>query len=203
MGQQQPAWWHEALLFLEQDALLAPVVAEHGSEGITSRGDMFQCIVRSIVGQQISVLAADAVWGRLVAHLGEVTPAHVLATDQPSMAACGLTRPKASYIYGLAEQSERLLLQPWDEMTDEQIQRHLVAFRGIGPWTAEMVLMFHFLRPDVFSLGDIGLIRGTQRLVPEAETKQDVGRIAEQWRPYRTAAAWYLWRILDPVPVEY
>lgn len=203
MGQQQPTWWHEALLFLEQDALLAPVVAEHGPEGITSRGDMFQCIVRSIVGQQISVLAADAIWGRLVAHLGEVTPTHVLATDQPSMAACGLTRPKASYIYGLAEQSERLLFQPWDEMTDEQIQRHLVAFRGIGPWTAEMVLMFHFLRPDVFSLGDIGLIRGTQRLVPEAETKQDVGRIAEQWRPYRTAAAWYLWRILDPVPVEY
>ena len=70
-------------------------------------------------------------------------------------------------------------------------------------WTAEMLLMFHFLRPDVFSLGDIGLIRGTQRLVPDAETKEQVGEIAERWRPYRTAAAWYLWRILDPVPVEY
>jgi len=88
-------------------------------------------------------------------------------------------------------------------MSDEDIKMHLVKFRGIGPWTAEMLLMFHFLRPDVFSLGDIGLIRGTQRLVPEAETKEAVGAIAERWRPYRTAAAWYLWRILDPVPVEY
>ncbi|MGB1949116.1 MAG: DNA-3-methyladenine glycosylase family protein, partial [Poseidonia sp.] len=99
--------------------------------------------------------------------------------------------------------SERLMDQPWDEMDDDAIMKHLVGFRGIGPWTAEMMLMFHFLRPDIFSLGDIGLIRGTQRLVAEAETKEDVGVIAERWTPYRTAAAWYLWRILDPVPVEY
>lgn len=203
MVQRHPSWWNDALVFLRNDELLGPVVQEHGPEGISSRDDLFQCIVRSIVGQQISVLAADAIWGRLVTHLGAVTPQHVLASDEPSMAACGLTRPKASYIHGLAEQSDRLTNQPWDNMTDDQIQKHLVTFRGIGPWTAEMVLMFHFLRPDVFSLGDIGLVRGTQRLVPEAETKADVGTIAERWRPYRTAAAWYLWRILDPVPVEY
>lgn len=190
-------------MFLQHDELLGPVVAEHGPEGITSRGDLFQCLVRSIVGQQISVLAADAIWGRLVAHLGSVTPEHVLSTDEPSMAACGLTRPKASYIYGLAKQAEQLLNQPWDSMSDDEISKHLVGFRGIGPWTAEMVLMFHFLRPDVFSLGDIGLIRGTQRLLPEVESKEEVGIVAERWRPYRTAAAWYLWRILDPVPVEY
>ena len=203
MGQRQPTWWEDALTFLRQDDLLGPVVEEHGPDGISSRDNLFQCLVRSIVGQQISVLAADAIWGRLVDHLGSVTPEAVLASDQASIAACGLTRPKASYIFGLAEQAESLLNQPWDDMTDSDIQRHLVSYRGIGPWTAEMVLMFHFLRPDVFSLGDIGLIRGVQRLVPEAETKETVGHIAERWRPYRTAAAWYLWRILDPVPVEY
>ena len=203
MAEEVPVWWGEAHAFLLDDELLGPVVREHGPDGITSRGDLFQTLVRSIVGQQISVLAADAIWGRLVDHLGEVTPQAVLNTDQASIAACGLTRPKASYIHGLAEQSEDLLEQPWNEMSDEAIRKHLVKFRGIGPWTAEMLLMFHFLRPDVFSLGDIGLIRGTQRLVPEAETKEAVGAIAERWRPYRTAAAWYLWRILDPVPVEY
>ena len=124
----------------------------------------------------------------------------MLQTDQASIAACGVTRPKASYIHGLAEQADHLMEQPWETMSDDAIMKHLVKFRGIGPWTAEMLLMFHFLRPDVFSLGDIGLIRGTQRLVPEAETKEAVGEIAERWRPYRTAAAWYLWRILDPVP---
>ena len=203
MGQRQPTWWQDALTFLRQDDLLGPVVEEHGPDGISSRDNLFQCIVRSIVGQQISVLAADAIWGRLVDHLGSVTPEAVLASDQANIAACGLTRPKASYIFGLAEQAESLLNQPWDDMTDSDIQRHLVAYRGVGPWTAEMVLMFHFLRPDVFSLGDIGLIRGVQRLVPNVETKAAVGQIAERWRPYRTAAAWYLWRILDPVPVEY
>ena len=203
MSARAPTWWDEAHAFLLKDELLGPVVTKFGPSGITSRDDLFQTLIRSIVGQQISVLAADAIWGRLVEHLGEVTPDAVLATDQPSIAACGVTRPKASYIHGLAQDAERLLGQPWDEMSDEAIKKHLVNFRGIGPWTAEMLLMFHFLRPDVFSLGDIGLIRGTQRLVPEAETKEQVGEIAERWRPYRTAAAWYLWRILDPVPVEY
>ena len=203
MSGRAPSWWDEAHSFLLKDELLGPVVEQFGPDGITSRDDLFQTLVRSIVGQQISVLAADAIWGRVVDHLGEVTPDAVLATDQASIAACGVTRPKASYIYGLAENATELLNQPWEEMSDAAIMKHLVKFRGIGPWTAEMLLMFHFLRPDVFSLGDIGLIRGTQRLVPEAETKEDVGKIAERWRPYRTAAAWYLWRILDPVPVEY
>ncbi len=203
MRGRTPSWWCEAHDFLSGDDLLGPVVQQFGPDGISSRDDLFQTLVRSIVGQQISVLAADAIWGRLVEHLGEVTPAAVLASDQKNIAACGVTRPKASYIHGLAERSDELLHQPWETMTDEAIQKHLVQFRGIGPWTAEMILMFHFLRPDVFSLGDIGLIRGTQRLVPEAETKEQVSEIAERWRPYRTAAAWYLWRILDPVPVEY
>ena len=203
MRGRTPSWWSEAHEFLSGDDLLGPVVQQFGPDGISSRDDLFQTLVRSIVGQQISVLAADAIWGRLVEHLGEVTPAAVLASDQKNIAACGVTRPKASYIHGLAERSDELLHQPWETMTDEAIQKHLVQFRGIGPWTAEMILMFHFLRPDVFSLGDIGLIRGTQRLVPEAESKEQVGEIAERWRPYRTAAAWYLWRILDPVPVEY
>jgi len=203
MGGRTPTWWSDAHEFLLEDDLLGPVVRQFGADGISSRDDLFQTLVRSIVGQQISVLAADAIWGRLVEHLGEVTPAAVLASNQKNIAGCGVTRPKASYIHGLAERSDELLNQPWDSMSDEAIQKHLVQFRGIGPWTAEMILMFHFLRPDIFSLGDIGLIRGTQRLVPEAETKEHVGEIAERWRPYRTAAAWYLWRILDPVPVEY
>ena len=203
MGGRTPTWWKDAHEFLLEDDLLGPVVREFGPEGISSRDDLFQTLVRSIVGQQISVLAADAIWGRLVEHLGEVTPAAVLASNQKNIAGCGVTRPKASYIHGLAERSDELLNQAWDTMSDEAIHKHLVQFRGIGPWTAEMILMFHFLRPDIFSLGDIGLIRGTQRLVPEAETKEHVGEIAERWRPYRTAAAWYLWRILDPVPVEY
>ena len=203
MGGRIPSWWDKAHAFLLEDELLGPIVEKYGPEGITSRDDLFQTLIRSIVGQQISVTAADAICGRLIDHLGSPTPEAVRATDEASIAACGITRPKASYIMGLARDCEQLMNQPWDEMDDAAIMKHLIGFRGIGPWTAEMMLMFHFLRPDIFSLGDIGLIRGTQRLVPDAETKEDVGAIAERWMPYRTAAAWYLWRILDPVPVEY
>ena len=133
MSARAPTWWDEAHAFLLKDELLGPVVEQFGPNGITSRDDLFQTLVRSIVGQQISVLAADAIWGRLVDHLGEVTPDAVLATDQPSIAACGVTRPKASYIYGLAENATELLNQPWEDMSDDAIMKHLVKFRGIGP----------------------------------------------------------------------
>ena len=116
MSGRIPPWWAEAHAYLARDDLLGPVVEKFGPDGITSRDDLFQTLVRSIVGQQISVLAADAIWGRLVNHLREVTPEAVLSTDQPSIAACGVTRPKASYIYGLAEQADDLVNQPWEEM---------------------------------------------------------------------------------------
>ena len=88
-------------------------------------------------------------------------------------------------------------------MTDKDIKQHLVKFRGIGPWTAEMMLMFSFMRPDIFSIGDIGLVKAVKILVPSAESKDSIEKIAEGWSPYRTAASWYLWRMIDPVPVGY
>jgi DNA-3-methyladenine glycosylase II len=88
-------------------------------------------------------------------------------------------------------------------MTDKEIHAHFTSFRGIGPWTSEMVCIFALLRPDVFSIGDIGLIKAVQILDPTAESKDDVLRVSKRWAPYRTAASWYLWRMLDPVPVEY
>ena len=109
MAGRIPDWWSAAHAYLLEDEILGQTVKTFGPDGITSRDDLFQTLVRSIVGQQISVLAADAIWKRLVEHLGSVTPEAVLATDQTSIAACGLTRPKASYIYGLAEQKTDLL----------------------------------------------------------------------------------------------
>ena len=88
-------------------------------------------------------------------------------------------------------------------MNDKEIHDHFVGFRGIGPWTAEMLMIFSLLRPDVFSVGDIGLVKAVKQLQPDLETKEQVSNFAERWSPYRTAASWYLWRMLDPVPVAY
>jgi len=199
----KPKWWDDAVEFLKRDKLLGDVVRRYPDGSLEGKGRLFETTIRSIVGQQISVIASDAIWGRLVGLLGTPTPENVLKFTQEELAACGLTRPKASYIYGLAENSTDLLQQDWENMNDDEIKRHLVKFRGIGPWTAEMMLMFSFMRPDVFSIGDIGLVNAVKILVPDVEDKDSIEKIAERWSPYRTAASWYLWRMIDPVPVGY
>ena len=199
----KPTWWDKANEVLSQDEILGAIVRSYPDESLIGRGDLFSTLVRSIVGQQISVIAADAVWGRLVELVGEVNPEAIRKYSAEQLATCGLSRPKASYIHGLAIEAKALILDNWDQFNDEELIKHFSQIRGVGPWTAEMILIFTLMRPDVFSIGDIGLIRAVQKLVPEAESKQDVLEIAQRWAPYRTAASWYLWRMLDPVPVEY
>ena len=169
--------------FLKQDDLLGEVVKQYSNGSLEGKGELFETTIRSLVGQQISVIASDAIWGRLVTMLGKPTPENVLKFTEQELASCGLTRPKASYIYRLAKDSETLLNQDWDNMTDEAIKQHLVKFRGIGPWTAEMMLMFSFMRPDIFSIGDIGLVKAVRILVPDAESKDSIEKIAERWSP--------------------
>ena len=203
MQKGKPHWWDEANKFLLQDDLLGPIVKQHQGESLVGKGDLFATFVNSIVGQQISVIAADSIWNRLKDMIGEITPKQVSSFTHAEIAACGLTKSKATYILGVAQNPEEFLSPNWDELTDSEIHKHFVSFKGIGPWTAEMLMIFSLLRPNVFSIGDIGLVKAVKILVPEAETKEDVLQVAERWSPYKTAACWYLWRMLDPVPVAY
>ena len=158
----KPDWWEDSLDFLKQDEILSEIVEKYPDGNLESRGRLFETTIRSIVGQQISVIAADAIWARLVDKIGDITPENVLALSMEEVAKCGLSGQKTDYIFGLANNSEDLLGQDWDNMTDTEIIKHLTKFRGIGPWTAEMMLMFSFMRPDVFSIGDIGLIKAVK-----------------------------------------
>ena len=199
----KPDWWDSAVVFLLRDEVLGPVVEKYESEHLTGKGDIFATFVRSVVGQQISVIAADSIWNRLSELVGDMTPENVCKFSPEELATSGITRPKSQYIHGIASNSSDFLSADWDKLSDIEINKHLTKFRGIGPWTSEMIMIFALLRPDIFSIGDIGLIKGVQLLVPEAVTKEDVLEISKRWAPYRTAASWYLWRMLDPVPVEY
>lgn len=199
----KPSWWNDAVEVLSKDEILGAVVRSYPNESLVGRGDVFSTLIRSIVGQQISVHAADAVWGRFVKYVGEISPDAIRVHAPEDLATCGLSRPKSRYIHGLALESKALLVDNWDEYDDEKLIKHFTQFRGIGPWTAEMLLIFTFMRPDVFSIGDVSLIRAVQKLVPEADTNEKVLKVSERWAPYRTAACWFLWRMLDPVPVEY
>ena len=204
-----PEYWLRAKRALaRRDPVMAGIIRAHPRIGLRSRGDPFLTLARSIVGQQISVKAADSVWARLVAAMPAVAPTAVHALDLPRLRACGLSGRKAEYLRDLARHftDGTVHAHRWSEMDDEAVIAELVQVRGIGRWTAEMFLLFNLLRPDVLPLADLGL----QRAVASHYFCHDdlaqpavIQQLAEQWRPWRSVATWYLWRSLDPVPVEY
>jgi DNA-3-methyladenine glycosylase II len=201
-----PEYWEEAKAHLRAvDPVMGAVVDAHEEPPLRSKRDVFQTLVHAIVGQQISAKAADAVWGRFVGEVGEVTPAAIRSKSVQALRAVGLSGRKVEYIHGLAHDSEWVCTSDWERWSDDEVRRQLVALRGVGPWTAEMVLIFSLLRPDILPLGDIGVIRAVEQLYRGGErmTVEEVAAVAACWAPYRTAGTWYLWRHLDAEPVEY
>jgi len=203
MQMGRPEWWEDAVTHLSADPLLGRIVKSYGKGGLSGRGEIFHTLVRSIVGQQISVKAADTIHSRLEELCGEINRKSISSCTLDELSSCGLSQQKSLYIHGIATNETPLLPEGYEEMDDDSILKHLVKFKGVGPWTAEMMLIFSLMRPDVLSLGDLGVVKGIQGLAPKALTKEEMRAVAEAWRPYRSAACWFLWRSLDPVPVEY
>ncbi|MGE5492309.1 MAG: DNA-3-methyladenine glycosylase family protein [Actinomycetota bacterium] len=203
-----PHYWSEAISRLAgADPIMAGLIERYPGMGLSSRGDAFGTLARSIVGQQISVKAADAVWSRFSATVGEVSPAAVLAVGAAGLANSGLPRRKIEYMVDLAGHfaAGRVRPERWAGMDDETVIRELVDVRGIGRWTAEMFLIFNLLRPDIYPLDDLGLQRAVfdHYFAGEKQPRRVLAEFGERWRPWRTVATWYLWRSLDPLPVEY
>jgi DNA-3-methyladenine glycosylase II len=204
----KPEYWDRAKRALaRRDPVLAGIMRSYPRVHLVARGEPFHTLARAIVGQQISVKAAQSVWNRVLEVAPRMTPAEVLAVSRPRLRACGLSERKTEYIADLARHFAEGAVHPhrWPRMDDETVIAELVAVRGIGRWTAEMFLIFNLLRPDVYPLGDLGLLKAVRlayfrgRNVPLARIR----RLGEQWAPWRSVATWYLWRSLDPLPVEY
>ena len=187
--------------------MLARIIRGHPRIALEPRGEPFFTLARSIVGQQISVKAAASVWGRLVELAPRMRPAEILRVGHGKLAACGLSRRKAEYIADLARHFAGGTLRPeaWHVMDDETVIAELVRVRGIGRWTAEMFLMFNLLRPDVLPLGDLGLQKAicVHYYKGRRVSLRTMRKVAAAWEPWRSVATWYLWRSLDPEPVEY
>ncbi|MDQ3609925.1 MAG: DNA-3-methyladenine glycosylase 2 family protein [Actinomycetota bacterium] len=172
-----------------------------------SPDDHYGALVRSIVGQQLSVTAARAIYGRLLARFGgrPPSPQEVLAQDEEELrAAAGLSRAKVGFLRSLAEHvvAGELELDRVARLADAEIVAELCAVRGIGEWSAHMFLMFQLERPDVLAVGDLGVRRAAQRAygLPDLPSADDLRALAEPWRPHRTLACRYLWRSLDNEP---
>ena len=204
---QTPEYWSQACAELcVKDPVLAKVIKKYPEPILTSKGDLFSTLIRSIVGQQISVLAADAVWGRFSALVGEISPELILKPTPEALKNCGLSARKVEYIRGISETWTKEYAEiDWEILSDDEVKRKLIALRGVGPWTAEMILMFSLLRPDVFPIDDIGAIRAIENIYNGGEvmSKEDLLDQAENWAPWRTVATWFLWRTIDDEPVEY
>ena len=203
-----PIYWVRAKRALSRrDETLGRIIRAHPRIALEPRGKPFLTLARSIVGQQISVRAAASVWARILALLPQVSPAEVLQAGCTRLTGCGLSRRKAEYIADLAGHfvEGKLHVDRWGSMDDEAVIADLVRVRGIGRWTAEMFLIFNMLRPDVLPLDDLGLQRaiGLHYFKGRSVSPRTMRRLADVWAPWRSVATWYLWRSLDPVPVEY
>ena len=203
-----PAYWADACKHLvKKDRVMKRLIPQFGDACLQSRGDAFITLARSIVGQQISVKAAQSVWDRFALLPRNISPANVLKLKVDDMRAAGLSARKIEYLVDLALHfdSGALHVNKWAEMDDEVIIEELVAIRGIGRWTAEMFLIFHLMRPNVLPLDDVGLINGISHnyFSGEAVSRSEVREVAAAWAPYCSVATWYIWRSLDPLPVEY
>jgi DNA-3-methyladenine glycosylase II len=205
---EAPDYWDEACRHLcKKDRVMKRLIPQFGQSRLGSRGDAFVTLARSIVGQQISVKAAQTVWERFSLLSKSMTAQKVLKLKVDDMRAAGLSARKVEYLVDLSLHFVSGDVRPskWVAMEDEAIIEELVAIRGIGRWTAEMFLIFHLMRPDVLPLDDVGLINGISRnyFSGEAVSRSDAREVAQAWAPYRSVATWYMWRSLDPLPVEY
>ena len=205
-------FWDDACKHLvKRDRVMKKLIPRFSDGQLESRGDAFTTLARSIVGQQISVKAAQAVWDRLIALTSgpssKLSPRAVLDLDAPQIRAAGLSARKVEYLCDLAEHFRSGAVSParWHDMDDEAIIEELVGIRGIGRWTAEMFLIFHLLRPNVLPLDDVGLIKGisVNYFSGEPVSRAEAREVGDAWSPYRSVATWYIWRSLDPMPVSY
>lgn len=203
-----PHYWDAAKKHLIlHDRILGRIVSSYHGETLNVRGDAFYTLARSIVGQQISVKAADSVWQKLEALLQNIEPKNLLAASEENLRECGLSGQKIRYLQGIAEHfiASDAHIKNWHRLPDEEILAELTSLSGIGRWTAEMFMIFHLARPDVLPLADIGLQKAIFRHYNNNQKMplSEIFELSQKWKPYRSVATWYLWRSLDPVPVAY
>lgn len=193
---------------LSQDKVLAALMRQFGPCTLKAeRGNAYEALVYSIIGQQLSGKAARTIRGRFFAFYGDEkkcpTPEQILNTTMEEFRATGVSGQKAGYLLDLTRhvQEELLDLKHIKKLSDEEVIAQLVAVKGIGEWTAHMFLMFHLGRPDILPTGDLGVRKGMMMAynLRKLPTPQRMEQIAKRWKPYRSAGAWYMWRIADTV----
>ena len=207
---KKPEYWQESIDYLINiDAILGELINKYSKSTLTKRGEALETLMRSIVGQQISVKAAASVWQKIIDLLDEIKPDNVLLAGFENLRSCGLSKQKTQYILNIAEHFKSHNINDesyWNDREFSNIYDELITIKGIGPWTAEMFGMFYLLERDIFPLKDLGILKAINQLycVDGIPLQIDqVVAISDRWKPYRTVASWYLWRSIDNDAVLY
>jgi DNA-3-methyladenine glycosylase II len=204
----RPAYWDRACADLvKRDRILKKLIPKFGPVHLVNRDDPFTTLARSVVGQQISVAAAQAIWGRVETTCPKLVPQQFIKLGHEKLQACGLSKRKSEYILDVAQHfvTGAVHVDKWTSMEDEAVIAELTQIRGIGRWTAEMFLIFNLSRPDVLPLDDVGLIQAisVNYFSGEPVTRSEAREVAANWEPWRTVATWYMWRSLSAIPADH
>lgn len=187
---------------LEKDPVMKALIEKYNAPAFTRNDNLFLDVIETIINQQLSSKAADTIFRRFkeLFKKKEITAKEILKISDETFRSVGISYAKIHYIKGFAEivEKKQIDLENMHTLSDEEIIAELIKIKGIGKWSAEMMLMFSFQRPDVFSCGDLGLCTAVARLYNvDRKDIKTIEKISQQWRPYRTTASWYLWRSLE------
>lgn len=197
-----PDYWDDAKIeLMKRDRIMRKLIPQFGDLYLIGRDDPFTTLTRSIIAQQLTGQAADILWQKFLLVCPKSTPAQVLRAGSEKLLGCGLSKRKLEYVVDLAEhfKGDRLHVDRWASMSDDEVILELTQIRGIGRWTAEMFLIFNLIRPNILPLDDQGLMRATSinYFSGEPVSRSELREVAANWEPWRTVATWYLWRSLD------
>ena len=204
-----PKYWYKAKKILSRrDPILRKIIKKYNKGFLTSRNKPFFSLCRTIVGQQISVKAADSIWKKFeIKCKKKITPKVVINLHSRSLKSAGLSRQKISYLKNIAKNFQNKSFNVYDlqKIDDEKAIEYITRLKGLGVWSAQMFLMFNLNRPDIFPIKDIGLIRAISKnyKVSYPPSKRFLEKISKVHLGYRTVFTWYMWRSIDPTDVEY
>ena len=204
----KPKYWNKGKIYLSnKDKVLKKLIQTYRNEYLNLNSNYFHSLINSIIGQQISVSAADSMKTKFFKLKSNITPQTVSKLRTTDLRKCGLSRQKILYIRNISKffLQNKNFIKNINKSSEEEIYNHLIEIKGVGNWTIHMFLMFSYGSSNIFPTGDLGFLKAISKLykvqLPISEKKLQL--LYKKWRPYSSQATWYLWRSLDPIPVNY
>ena len=204
----KPKYWNKGKIYLSnKDIVLKKLIQTYRNEYLNLNSNYFHSLINSIIGQQISVSAADSMKTKFFKLKRNITPQTVSKLSTTDLRKCGLSRQKILYIRNISKffLQNKNFIKNINKSSEEEIYNHLIEIKGVGNWTIHMFLMFSYGSSNIFPTGDLGFLKAISKLykvkLPISERKLKL--LYKKWSPYSSQATWYLWRSLDPIPVNY